>query len=101
LRHPAAVEPRRIELLLKLFLASDTPDIAGKLLATCREQQRALLAHYASIEAELDALAATRPANVARFRATVRYGVRVADALLYWTEEAEALVGPPPKLARG
>ncbi|MCU0650192.1 MAG: PadR family transcriptional regulator [Gemmatimonadaceae bacterium] len=92
LAQPAVAEPRRIELLLKLFLADDI-DVSAAHLARCRAEQAAYLAQYAAIEAELDALAAVDARAAARFRATVRYGVRVAEALTAWTVEAEALLG--------
>lgn len=106
LAEPATTEPRRIELLLKLFLADDAA-VSAAHLARCKTEQAALLAHYAAIEAMLDGYARTDPRAAARFRATVRYGVRVAEALLAWTDEASALLGisapsrsPSPRPAR-
>jgi len=92
LAEPVTAEPRRIELLLKLFLSSNQSAHSLEHLARCRDEQRRLLSQYASIERELDQWADERPAETAKFRATVRYGVRVAEALLMWTDEAKELL---------
>ena len=89
---PVNAESRRIELLLKLFLAPNQPEHSLAHLARCRGEQLGLLVHYAGIERELEALARERPAETAKFLATVRYGVRVAQAVVAWTDEASDLL---------
>lgn len=92
LAEPATTAPPRNELLLKLFFASDAPDVVSGLLDDCRSEQREKLARYSAIEQELDRLAETHATDAARFRATVRYGIAVASAVLAWTDEAESLL---------
>jgi DNA-binding PadR family transcriptional regulator len=92
LEAPVASEPRRIELLLKLFLSADDPHPSLAHLARCRAEQLEFLAHYARIDRELEHLAVERPAESAKFRVTLRYGVRVAEALLAWTDEAAGVL---------
>lgn len=92
LEAPVASEPRRIELLLKLFVAAEDPRQSLAHLARCRAEQLELLSHYARIDEELEHLAVERPAESAKFRVTLRYGVRVAEALLAWTDEVAGVL---------
>ena len=92
LEAPVASEPRRIELLLKLFLAAEDPRQSLAHLARFRAEQLELLSHYARIDEELAHLAVERPAETAKFRVTLRYGIRVAEALMAWTDEAAGVL---------
>lgn len=78
----------RNELLLKLFFGEEAPvETAIKHVEQFRELQHQLLKKYKAIEKEIKVKYADN-SNLPFWLLTVRYGERVAQALLGWCDEA-------------
>ena len=89
LAEPARPQPRRNELLLKLFFAREaSPGATAAQLAQFRQRHENLASTYAKIAHQIEIESATDP-KLPNWLATLSYGIRVSRALLEWCGEAE------------
>jgi PadR family transcriptional regulator AphA len=105
LSEPVEQQVGRIEILLKLFFATEgDPAAARDHVAAFREYHVARLAQFDAVEARIRQQHADR-AELPYWLLTLSYGQRVSRALLAWCDEAERTVGTvapagPPAPAR-
>ena len=89
LAEPARPQPRRNELLLKLFFAREaSPGATAAQLAQFRQRHENLASTYTRISHHIEIESASDP-NLPNWLATLSYGIRVSRALLEWAEEAK------------
>jgi PadR family transcriptional regulator AphA len=89
LAEPAAPQPRRNELLLKLFFARQaSPGATAAQLAQFRQRHENLASAYTRIAHQIEIESAADP-NLPNWLTTLSYGIRVSRALLEWCDEAE------------
>ncbi len=98
LREPPEDQPVRLEILLKLFFASEgDPDTASIHLADFRERHQARIALYEGVRKTVENSYGGHP-NLPNWLITLSYGAHVSRALLAWCDESLAAV---KKAARG
>lgn len=103
LREPAEPAVPRHEHALKLFFGANVaPEVAVAHLERLRAEAREALARHREAEEELRQRAERQPASHAPYwLAVLRGGIRYAEMVLEWCEEARRLLGSlPPAAAR-
>jgi DNA-binding PadR family transcriptional regulator len=98
LGEPVEHQVGRVEILLKLFFASQgTPAAARDHVAAFREYHLARLAQFDAVEARIREQHAAR-AELPQWLLALSYGQHVSRALLAWCDEAERTMraAPPP-----
>ncbi|MCU0627413.1 MAG: PadR family transcriptional regulator [Gemmatimonadaceae bacterium] len=94
LDEPAAMDVGRVEVLLKLFFARNgSPDALATHLAQFRAEHEQRLRLYSAVEARFADELAHFP-EVRYWRAAMRYGVHLSQAMLAWCEETTRALSP-------
>lgn len=98
LSEPAEDQPVRLEILLKLFFASEgDAGSASALLLEFRERHKARLALYGEVKKTTTRNYPDHP-NLGNWLMTLSYGAHVSRALLAWCDESLKKVNPPSSL---
>jgi DNA-binding PadR family transcriptional regulator len=88
---PAAPETGRVEILLKLFFASQAPPEAiDAHLARHRAEHEARLREYAAVRERLLVDHADHP-DLVHWLATLAYGTRTSESMLSWCDDVDRL----------
>ena len=100
LRQPAEDQPVRLEILLKLFFASEGDrGTAMRLLVEFRDRHKARLALYEEIKRTTTRNYPEHP-NLANWLVTLSYGAHVSRALLAWCDESLKTLEPASRTKR-